>query len=1222
MSRRRPLFAGVISLTLALPLTVTAAFAANADEPDPTGGSGLPLATGDGLEPPAGRPVAPGPISEGLLDAQGEVTVFVELEAASGLDTAEAGGDAADVAAAAAQVEQLADDVVVRSRGREGRSGPRTVSVTTAVMAGALVTGDAEALRALAHDPAVTAVHLVVPKRAVAKSADTFTRALDAWVATGATGEGVSIGVVDTGVDYTHATFGGPGTDAAYAEAYGSDGTGTMPDGLFDPTKLLGGHDFAGPLYDANPASSIPGASRVPVPDANPIDAPHTVGAGGHGTHVAASAAGYGVLSDGTTFGGDYGTLTDISGWRIGPGSAPEAGLYALKVFGDAGGSTTLTIAALEWAADPNGDNDFSDRLDIVNLSLGSDFDPVDDPENLFIDRLSEIGVLTVSATGNDADVTDVGGSPGNARSALTVANSVVGVQSFDAVEVVTADDPALIGLHAAQHSEDYAGGVDVTAPVVHLGEVTGCTSLAEHTEAITDRIVWLHWDDDDATRPCGTYDRWQNAEAAGAAGVLIGTTLPAFPAAIAGNEGIPGARLTAAATTALLPAIEAGDVVVRIGPSLLGAVVVPDPALADTLNPSSSRGVHGSLGVVKPDVAAPGTAIASAASGTGAGYVTYSGSSMSVPHVAGIAALIAQRHPAWSPEQIKAAVMNTATHDIFSGPSGSGAVHGPERVGAGRVDAFDAVRSEVLAFAADAPDLVSVVFGIVPVGAEPVLEQRRVLLTNTGAEDRTYATSVAQATAAGGATMTATPPSVTVPAGGSAEVVVTLSADPATLAREIDPTSATWYNLGAYVPREFVATISGRLVLTPESGPPLRVPVHAAPRLVSDLVTQPVDFAAGATSAPLEISGRGIASGGWLSLMAPMALVASSPPVPEPGLTTSASAVGAGDLASIGFASTAPQMVAAGLDPAVYGHGTLGLGITTHGDWASLGSSVIPIIDTDTDSDGIWDAETYVWKYGPGMDFTVVMTYALNFDPAVGYSYGGLLELYPVNGLWADTDTTIFDNNVLMVPMGLDALGITEGDVSTFLVATGSRYAPDGSGYVDAVGPFSVDAYDPPVWFDGGPGSTGSLWFVGQPGSDVTVHRSGTSPTDLLVLHSHNRSGDRGQVVSAASRDVSTVTAQGPRTMPAGVRAPIPVRVHSSGAPPTGLVQVWEDGTLLGSAQVVAHSRTGVAMVVLPGTLAPGLHHLTVRYGGNEQVARSATQRDLRIVAVGRGGG
>ena len=50
--------------------------------------------------------------------------------------------------------------------------------------------------------------------------------------------------------------------------------------------------------------------------------------------------------------------------------------------------------------------------------------------------------------------------------------------------------------------------------------------------------------------------------------------------------------------------------------------------------------------------------------------------------------------------------------------------------------------------------------------------------------------------------------------------------------------------------------------------------------------------------------------------------------------------------------------------------------------------------------------------------------------------------------------------------------------------------------------------------------------------------------------------------------------------------------------------------------------TRTGVAMVVLPRTLAPGLHHLTVRYGGNEQVARSATQRDLRIVAVGRGGG
>lgn len=1210
MSRRRTLLAGMITITLALPLSAATALTAGADESTPPD-SGLPIADGGAVLAPSERPASPGAISEDLLEATGEVTVFVELDADSGLDVSEAGGDTADVAAAATAVEQLVDDVVPATRGRAAEGSPRTVSVTTAVLAGALVTGDAAQLRALADDPAVNAVHLVVPKTATTKSADSFTGALDAWVATGATGEGVTIGIIDTGVDYTHATFGGTGTEAAYEEAYGSAGQGAVPAGSFDSAKFLGGYDFAGPAYDADTAP-------VPEPDANPIDAGYTTEGAGHGTHVAATAAGYGVLADGTTFDGDYTTLTDVDDWRIGPGTAPEAGVYALKVFGDAGGSTTLTIAALDWAADPNGDNDFSDRLDIVNLSLGSDYDPVDDPENLFIERLADIGVLTVAAAGNDGDVTDVGGSPGNAPAALTVANSVAGSQSFDAVEVLAADDPTLVGLHAAQLSEDYTGTEDVTAPVVDLG-VTGCDSLEEYAETIAGNIVWLDWDDNDATRPCGTYDRWQNAEAAGAVGVLIGTTLSAFPAAIAGNEGIPGARLTAEATAALLPQIEAGGVVARIGPSLRGAVVVPVPSEADTLSQDSSRGVHGSLEVVKPDVAAPGTQIVSAASGTGVGQVAYSGSSMSVPHVAGIAALVAETNPDWSTEQIKAAVMNTATHDVYSEPNQSGDIYGPERVGAGRVDALDAVETDVLAFATDDPDLVSVSFGVVDVGADRVVERRKVTVQNTGTRARTYTTSFAQSTAVGGATVTVRPATVRVPAGGSVQVTLTLTADPATLARELDPTSASGYDLGGYVPREYVATLSGRLVLTSADGASLRVPVQAAPRLVSDLTTEPVDFA-GADSAPLEITGEGVASGGWLSLMAPMALVASSPQVPEAGVTTSQSAVGAGDIDSIGFTSTAPQLVAEGYDATAYG--TLALGITTYGEWASLGSSVVPVINTDVESDGIWDAETYVWKYGAGLDFTVVMTYALEYDPATGYSYGDLLELYPVNGLWADYDTTVFDNNVLVVPMGLAALGSDPGDVATFVVSTYSDYAPDGSGYVDVVGPFSADPYDPAVWFDGGAGSAGSLWFVGQAGTDVTVHRrADVTSTELLVLHTNNQTGERAQVVTAESRDVSTLTVAGPRRTRAGVPVSVPVTVRSSGATPTGTVQVFEGDRLLAVAQVAARGRVGTALPVLPRTLAVGEHHLTVKYSGNATVAPSSASYDLVVYSAGSPG-
>ncbi len=73
-----------------------------------------------------------------------------------------------------------------------------------------------------------------------------------------------------------------------------------------------------------------------------------------------------------------------------------------------------MVIPALDWALDPNGDGDFSDHLDIVNLSLGSDYGAADDPENAVVDNLAKNGVLPVIAMGNGGDLTDIGGAPGN----------------------------------------------------------------------------------------------------------------------------------------------------------------------------------------------------------------------------------------------------------------------------------------------------------------------------------------------------------------------------------------------------------------------------------------------------------------------------------------------------------------------------------------------------------------------------------------------------------------------------------------------------------------------------------------------------------------------------------------------------------------------------------------------------------------------------------------
>jgi subtilisin family serine protease len=187
------------------------------------------------------------------------------------------------------------------------------------------------------------------------------------------TGSGVRVGIIDTGIDYTHADLGG------------CLRTNDIADGSC--AKVVGGYDFVNN-------------------DLDPFD-DH-----GHGTHCAATAAGNGGLR----------------------GVAPDAKLYAYKVLAAQGwGYMSDVIAAIERSVDPNGDGSFDDRLDVISLSLGGSGGGPDDVDALALDRAVSLGVVAVVAAGNSGPAAESVGSPGTSRRAITVgaATNSGGLASF-----------------------------------------------------------------------------------------------------------------------------------------------------------------------------------------------------------------------------------------------------------------------------------------------------------------------------------------------------------------------------------------------------------------------------------------------------------------------------------------------------------------------------------------------------------------------------------------------------------------------------------------------------------------------------------------------------------------------------------------------------------------------------------------------------------------------
>ena len=201
-----------------------------------------------------------------------------------------------------------------------------------------------------------------------------FIGAPQVWSNFGVRGQGMRVAIVDTGIDYTHASFGGEGTVAAY-EA--NDPTFIEP-GSFPTDKVIGGFDFVGEQLRRAGRRHVqrhPAARLRPAGLGRPRDA--------HRQHRRRHQR----------------ARTGRAGaWH------PTALLYAYKVWDEGNSTDDVLVAAYERAMDPNQDGNVADAVDVLSFSGGVDYGTLNSLEAKAAQRVVDLGTVFVASAGNSGN--------------------------------------------------------------------------------------------------------------------------------------------------------------------------------------------------------------------------------------------------------------------------------------------------------------------------------------------------------------------------------------------------------------------------------------------------------------------------------------------------------------------------------------------------------------------------------------------------------------------------------------------------------------------------------------------------------------------------------------------------------------------------------------------------------------------------------------------------